>query len=259
MTIYMLEASASSQILRPCVVVRLRNVFDPDRIRQNLRAIQERIAAAAARSGRPKEAVLLVAVTKTVTPEAVRALWEAGVRDFGENRVQALLHKSAALPDLAIRWHMIGSLQTNKVSKLLAAGGLALIHSLDSPRLAEALNAAAAKQGGVIETLVEVNVSGEASKHGLPPEAVGDFLRAVGGLERLRVSGLMTMAPLSMETEAARPVFAGLRALKESLREGMPLNVRLEHLSMGMSSDFEVAIEEGADIVRIGTALFRDA
>jgi len=254
-------------------------VFDSDRIRQNLRAIQGRIAAAAARSGRPNEAVRLIAVTKTVGPEAVRALWEAGVRDFAENRVQELLRKSDALSDLAIRWHMIGSLQTNKVNKLVeravparslpesalgtarstsAGGSLTLIHSLDSARLAESLNAAAAKQGSVIETLVEVNVSGEASKHGLPPEAVGELLRTVGRLEHVKVTGLMTMAPLSTEAEAARPIFARLRALKESLRAGTPSNVRLEHLSMGMSNDFEVAIEEGADIVRVGTALFRE-
>ncbi len=233
-------------------------MLNSDRIRRNLHSVQARIASAEARSGRPNGSVRLVAVTKTVTPETVRALWEAGVRDFAENRVQMLLQKVAALHDLPIRWHMIGSLQTNKVGKLFLATGLTAIHSLDSARLAEALNAAAAKQGGLIEALVEVNVSGEASKHGLPPEALGDLLRAVGGLDRLRVTGLMTMAPFSASAEDGRPVFAKLRALKESLRDGLPSNVRLEHLSMGMSNDFEVAIEEGADIVRIGTALFRE-
>ena len=234
------------------------NVFDPYSIRRNLREVQARIAAAEARSGRAKGAVRLVAVTKTVAPEAVRALWEAGAREFGENRVQELLRKAEALADLPIRWHMIGSVQTNKVGKLLAAEGLAMLHSLDSLRLAEALNEAALKRGCDIEALVEVNVSGEASKHGLPQAAVQELLRAAGRLERLRITGLMTMAPYGEDPEQARPVFAGLRKLKESLREGMPPNVRLEHLSMGMSNDFEAAIEEGADIVRIGTALFHN-
>lgn len=228
-----------------------------ENIAKNLREVQSRIAAAAARSGRSASAVRLVAVTKTVAPEAVRALWAAGARDFGENRVQELLHKSNAMADLPIRWHMIGSLQTNKVDKLLSGGGLALVHSLDSLRLAEALNASAMKRGSAVEALMEVNVSGEASKHGLPPGEAGDLLRGVGGLTHLKITGLMTMAPYSDNPENARSVFAGLRRLKESFRDGMPPNVQLEHLSMGMSGDYEVAIEEGADIVRIGTALFQ--
>lgn len=233
-------------------------MLDSDKIARNLCEVQARIASAAARSGRPASAVRLVAVTKTVEPEAVRALWTAGAREFGENRVQEFLRKTEALADLPSRWHMIGSLQTNKVGKLLTTTGLALVHSLDSLRLAEALDATAARQGRVVEALVEVNVSGEASKHGLPPDAAGELLRAVGRFERVQVTGLMTMAPLAADAESARPAFAGLRKLKESLSDGMPPNVRLEHLSMGMSNDFEVAIEEGADIVRVGTALFRD-
>lgn len=230
-----------------------------DTIRRNLAEVQARIAAAEARAGRSKGSVTLVAVTKTVGPEAVRALWEAGARDFGENRVQELLRKVHALPDLPVRWHMIGSVQTNKAAKLLQVGGLSMVHSLDSLHLAEALSKAAARAGRNVEALVEVNVSGESSKHGLSPSAVGEMLRAAGRLERLRIVGLMTMAPYSEDPEQARPVFAALRELKESLQEGMPQNVELKHLSMGMSGDFEVAIEEGADIVRVGTALFREA
>jgi len=258
MTIYMLKALASSQISPPKRGPGLREMLDSEKIARNLREVQTRMAVAAARSGRPASAVRLIAVTKTVEPEAVRTLWNAGAREFGENRVQEFFRKATALADLPVRWHMIGSLQTNKVGKLLSTDGLALVHSLDSLRLAEALNAAASKHGRTIEALVEVNVSGEASKHGLPPEAAGELLSAIGRLEHVQVTGLMTMPPLAADAESARPVFAGLRKLKELLRDGMPSNVRLEHLSMGMSNDFEVAIEEGADIVRVGSALFRE-
>lgn len=230
-------------------------------IRKNLDSVRVRIAAAAHRAGRPPESVRLVAVTKTVGTDEVRALYDLGVRDFGENRVQEALRKVEACRDLSADWHLIGRLQTNKINKAL--GPFRLIHSLDSLHLAEALDRRAgirrAPSDGApapVDVLLEVNVSGEASKGGFAPEQLRPALRALAPLRGLRVLGLMTMAPLVEDPEQTRPVFRQLRHLRDTLGPDSPPNVALRHLSMGMTQDFEVAIEEGADLIRVGTALF---
>jgi hypothetical protein len=212
------------------------------------------MAAAARKAGRAPESVRLLAVTKTVGPAEVRALHELGVGDFGESRVQEALRKMEALRDLRARWHMIGRVQRNKAAKV--AGAFALVHSLDSLRLAGALDAAAARSGAVVSALIEVNVSGEETKGGFAPGELEPALGELARLKNLRLDGLMTMAPVVDDPEKARPLFAQLRALRDRLARAVP-GVELRLLSMGMTQDFEVAIEEGADIVRIGTALFR--
>lgn len=219
----------------------------------NLAIVRSRIAAAAARAGRRAEDVTLVAVTKTVDVERIRAALAAGVTDLGENRAQEARGKVAAL-GTAARWHFIGHLQVNKVKYVL--GSFQYLHSLDRLSLAEAVEARGVRTGHTIQALVEINVSGEATKAGLSPAEVIPFLRQVARYEHLRVVGLMTIAPYVQDPELVRPVFQELRSLAGRVRgEGIP-GVTMEHLSMGMSGDYEVAIEEGATMVRIGTALF---
>lgn len=224
---------------------------DPDRIANNVAAVRERMATACARSGRDPADVTLVAVTKTVGLEAVRALRDVGLRDFGENRVPDGLAKASSLGDPAVRWHLIGHLQRNKASKALKS--FRIIHSVESPKLIEVLTKHAMADDPV-RVLLEVNISGEAAKYGLAPEGVADLARRVLQTPALRLDGLMTMAPW-VEPEATRPVFRGLRELRDRLQDelGAPLPV----LSMGMSNDYEIAIEEGATWVRVGSALFR--
>ena len=231
-------------------------MISPDTIGRNLERIRTRIAAAAARAGRRAEEVTLVAVTKSVSAQEVRVLHDLGVRDFGENRVQELQRKQEVLPGLPARWHLIGHLQTNKVRKVV--GAVEMLHSLDSIRLAEALEREAATRALVLPCLVEVNVSGEESKGGLPPDWLDPLLDAAAGMPHLRIAGLMTMAPLSDDPGASRPVFRRLREIRDAASSRRAGNAALTHLSMGMTRDFEVAIEEGADLVRIGTALFEE-
>lgn len=218
-------------------------------IAERLRAVQERIAAAATRAGRDPSGVRLVAVSKTQPIEAVRAAYAAGARDFGENYAAELAEKIAATGDLAdARWHFIGHLQTNKV-KLIA--GAALVHGVDSARLASAIAARFADR--VTPVLVQVSLAGEAQKSGAGRDEVPGILEAIaatGG--RVVARGLMTMPPLTEDPEQVRPVFRALRELRDAL--GGP--ERLPDLSMGMSGDYEVAIEEGATLVRVGTAIF---
>jgi pyridoxal phosphate enzyme (YggS family) len=228
-------------------------MVSPDTIRRNLERIRARMAAAAARAGRRAEDVTLVAVTKSVGPDEVRALHDLGLRDFGENRVQELQRKQQALPGLDARWHLIGHLQTNKVRKVV--GAVEMLHSLDSIRLAETVEREAAARQTVLTCLAEVNVSGEESKGGVPPDWLGPLLDAAAHMPHLRVLGLMTMAPLAPQPEAARPVFRRLRELRD---RHAAAHVHLTRLSMGMTQDFETAIDEGADFVRIGTALFEE-
>jgi hypothetical protein len=223
-------------------------------IRANLEWVRGRIAAAERRAGRAPGSVLLVAVTKTVGPDEVRALHDCGVGDFGESRVQEGLRKMETLRDLQARWHMIGHVQSNKAGKV--AGAFHRLHSLDSLRLAGALDAAAARRGEIVSALIEVNVSGEETKGGFAPEELEPALREIARMKNLRPDGLMTMAPAVDDAEKTRPLFAQLRELRDRLARAAP-RIELRLLSMGMTQDFEVAIEEGADIVRIGTALFR--
>jgi pyridoxal phosphate enzyme (YggS family) len=218
-------------------------------IGKRLADVQARIRAAAARSGRPPDAVRLVAVSKTVPAARIQEALAAGVTILGENRVQEARDKIRLLPDAT--WHLIGHLQTNKAR--LAAELFALIHSLDSIRLAEELDRHGAQAGKVVRCLVEVNVGGEAQKSGLPETEVPALLAAARGLPGLAIQGLMAVPPFLPEPEAVRPYFRALRALRDRLaREGFAL----PELSMGMSHDFEVAVEEGATMVRVGTAIF---
>ena len=221
----------------------------------DLAAVRGRIAAAAARSGRRADAVTIVAVTKGHPLERVREAVAAGLGDVGENRVQEAAAKQAAwgagAAGAPVRWHLIGHLQRNKAR--LAAGRFALIHSLDSARLADALEAAAAAAGVVQEVLVEVNVAREPQKTGAPPEEAPAVVAHAALLPHLRVRGLMTMAPYDAPLDVQHRVFGGLRELRDSLATS---SMELAVLSMGMSGDFEAAVEEGATMVRLGTILF---
>jgi pyridoxal phosphate enzyme (YggS family) len=218
-----------------------------------VRAVRARVAAAAARSGRSPDAVQIVAASKTVDIERIRAAYELGLKTFGENRVQEAARKIGALRLPLIRWEMIGHLQTNKTARAVQL--FDRIQSVDSVRLAEVLDQQAARAGRILPVLLEVNVAGEASKSGLALEETLDTARAIVALTSLRVEGLMTVAPLAADPEAVRPVFRRLRELRDLLRDEVPAG-DWRHLSMGMTDDFEVAIEEGATLVRIGRALF---
>lgn len=218
----------------------------------NLNRLQERIALVARRAGRNPDEIKLVAVTKTVPVEKIREALSCGANRLGENRVQELLSKYPQLPP-EVEWHFIGHLQTNKVNKII--GKASLIHSLDRWELAEELHREAIETGQVVKVLAQVNVAGEKSKYGLAPSETVDFITATKGLAGLSVEGLMTIAPWSANPEEVRPVF---RQLKEIAREveDRVISARMCYLSMGMSGDWEVAVEEGANILRIGTAVF---
>jgi pyridoxal phosphate enzyme (YggS family) len=216
-----------------------------DDIERNLERVRARMDEAAMRSGRSCGSVRLVAVTKTVGVEEVRILLELGVTEFGENRVDEARLKVETIGSLA-QWHMIGSVQRRKAGEVVDL--FACVDSVDRVELAEALERKCAERGKVMPVLLEINVSGEASKHGFVPADLPSALDRIRALPHLRVAGLMTMAPFVDDPNEVRPVFAALRGLAEKMG--------LKELSMGMSNDFEVAIEEGATQVRIGTALF---
>jgi pyridoxal phosphate enzyme (YggS family) len=220
-------------------------------VEHNLSAIRDRIAAAAARAGRRAEDIGLVAVSKKMPADAIRAAWETGQTVFAESRVQEAADKIPSLPG-ALHWHFIGHLQKNKVRKALPL--FELFHGIDTVDVAQAVDRIAAEDGFFPRVLLEVNVAGEASKFGLTPDALERALDALLALPRLQIEGLMTIAPYADDPEEARPHFRALRALRDRLaqRTGLPFGT----LSMGMSGDFEVAIEEGATLVRVGTALF---
>jgi pyridoxal phosphate enzyme (YggS family) len=220
-------------------------------IAENLEIIRHRIAAAAKRSGRSAGEVKLVAVSKTYPPEAIREAMDAGQRCFGENRVQDALPKIEALPS-DLDWHLIGHLQTNKVRKVI--GRFSLFHGVDNTALALQMNRIAGESGVTANILLEVNISGEASKFGFDPTALPPALDELLPLPNLRIEGLMTMAPFSDKPEAASPVFEGLRKLRDALSAAT--GHQLNELSMGMSGDFEQGIAEGATIVRVGSAIF---
>jgi pyridoxal phosphate enzyme (YggS family) len=221
------------------------------RIAENVARVRGRIADAAARSGRPASQITLVAVTKYVSAAMVRPLIAAGCIDLGESRPQQLWEKAAALGDLPVRWHLIGHLQRNKVRRTLPL--VTMIHSVDSPRLLAAIEE---EPAATLPVLLEVNISGETAKQGLAPEAIESFLAQAAGCRNVTIRGLMGMAGLEGGLDTARRDFAALRELRDRLRPRCPAGVTLDELSMGMSGDFEVAIEEGATIVRVGSALF---
>jgi hypothetical protein len=218
----------------------------------NLAAVQERIADAARRAGRRKDAVLLVAVSKTIEVERVRAAIEAGVPALGENRVQEAREKIAAI-GRPRPWHLIGHLQTNKVKDALEC--FDLIHSVDRLPLAEAISRRATEAGRRADVLVQINVGEEEQKGGVPAAELRPALEAMAALPGLRLRGLMAIPPLPRDPEDSRPYYRTMRKLLDDAR-GWGLGAELTELSMGMSGDFEVGIEEGATIVRVGTAIF---
>jgi pyridoxal phosphate enzyme (YggS family) len=225
------------------------------RIRANLQAVRERIAAAATAVGRAPDDVTLVAVTKYVDTATTRLLVDCGCRDLGEARPQKLWEKAAELTDPEIRWHLIGHLQRNKIRRTLPL--VHLFHAADSLRLLVELDAeAAALPRGKSQILLEVNVSGDAAKHGFAPDDLSPLVDELAKLERLDIRGLMTMTGLEADADAQRRQFAQLRELRDRLRRDWNGRFTLADLSMGMSGDFEAAIAEGATIVRVGSALF---
>jgi PLP dependent protein len=221
----------------------------------NVSRVRERIASAARRSGRRVEDVLLVAVSKGIDPTQVLAASGSGVTDFGENRVQEALPKITHLrPQVAaVRWHLVGHLQRNKARQAVQA--FDVIHSVDSVALAMALDQRAPQAGRICEVLVQVNVASEPQKFGIAPEALQAMLGSLAALSGIRVVGLMTIAPQVDHPDVARPVFRRLRELRDDAAR-VGLGPWFAHLSMGMSEDFEVAVEEGATMVRIGRAIF---
>ena len=226
-------------------------------IPENIAVLQEKIAQAAKRSSRSPSEVALMAVTKTHPPDRIREVYVAGLRFFGENRVQEFSTKAVALADLAAaEWHMIGHLQTNKAAK--AAELFSAIASVDSVKLAEKLDAAARALNKQLQVLIEVNVGGEAAKSGADPDSpeLEDLLKAAPRLEALNFRGLMTVPPFTEDPEGARPYFRRLRTLRDQIASRKLPAITMEILSMGMSHDFAVAIEEGSTCIRIGTAIF---
>ena len=226
------------------------NIAEQDFLREQYAAVRDRLAEAVRRSGRSAEAVELVAVSKFHTAAHIRVVAEAGQRMFGESYVQESLVKQAALADLHLEWHFIGGLQTNKAKDV--TGRFALVHTVDSVRLAETLSRRLSL--GVQRVLLEINMGGEHQKAGVPPEDAEALAEAVLALPNLKLQGLMCIPPLSENPEESRRSFAALRTLRDRLsgRLGTPLPC----LSMGMSSDFVQAVEEGATLVRIGTDIF---
>lgn len=223
------------------------------RLRSNISGIAQRIEAACERSGRDPREVILVAVTKTVPPEAADALIQSGVENIGENRVAEAERKRNHLGDRGV-WHMIGHLQRNKVKKALSL--FSVIHSVDSERLLLEISKQCGSLGQSVEIFLEVNVSGEESKYGIPPAGAEELVLKARDLPGIVLRGLMTMAPFDVDPETARPFFRGLRDLMERLKASGAAPKGCDLLSMGMSGDFEVAVEEGATHVRIGTSLF---
>ena len=222
-------------------------------IADNLASIQERISKAALRAGRNPAEIRLVAVSKTVSAENIQQAIAAGVTILGENYVQEARNKIARVGS-QVAWHFIGHLQSNKARN--AVDLFSMIHSVDRLSLAEALDEEANRQGKILPVLIQVNISGEESKSGIDPQETLQLLQRIAGLQHLSIQGLMTMPPWFEDPEDARPYFIALRKLREELsREKIP-GVVLQELSMGMSGDFEVAINEGATLVRIGTAIF---
>lgn len=220
--------------------------------KQRIAEVEARICSACEKSGRAREEVNVIAVTKYVSLEMTRQVIEAGFTQIGENRWPDAKNKWQELGPLAT-WHFIGHLQSNKVKDIL--GKFSVIHSLDRLSLAKELQKKAEVLDTQVTCLLQLNISGEVSKHGLPPDQCLSFAKEIAAYDRLKIIGLMTMAPYEQDPEQTRPVFRSLREWKERLNDAGMFSHRLEHLSMGMSNDFEIAIEEGATWIRLGSVL----
>lgn len=222
-------------------------------LQENLCAVETEIQKACERAGRSRDEVTLIAVSKTKPIDTLQEAYDLGVRIFGENKVQELSDKYEELPK-DIHWHMIGHLQRNKIKYIVDK--VDLIHSVDSVRLAEAIDKEAAKKGVIANILIEVNVAKEESKFGLMPEEVEDFIDQISNYQNICVKGLMTIAPFVEDPEENRPIFAGLRKLSVDIAKKNVDNINMSILSMGMTNDYQIAIEEGATMVRVGTGIF---
>lgn len=222
-------------------------------ISENLTIIKEKIHGACLRSGRDAEEVKIVAVSKTVDVPAIEEAIDAGITIVGENRVQEAWKKFQKI-ERPVKWHLIGHLQTNKVKRALQFSDV--IESVDSLHLAKEIDLRAQERGKEAEVFIEVNTSGEVSKFGVHPDELNDFLFRISDLDYLRITGLMTVGAFLPEPERVRPCFRLLRKLRDKANAARIANINLQHLSMGMTNDFEVAVEEGATLVRIGRAIF---
>lgn len=226
-----------------------------EHIARNIQQIREQMAKAADRCGRPLEDISLLAISKTFPKEFVTKAAEAGIRMFGENRVQEAESKIPGLAGIAgLQWHMVGHLQTNKAKH--AAELFDVIHSVDHVKLASRLNQASREAGKILSVLLQVDLGGEETKFGADPEQLREIIEAMPSFTNLRLNGLMTIPPFLENAEQVRPYFARLRELRDAIESEQPGCLGMKHLSMGMSHDFEQAIEEGATIIRIGTAIF---
>jgi len=222
-------------------------------IAENVSEIRQKLAAACIRVGRNPSEVTLVAVSKTFPADKIQEAALGGAIDIGENYVQELLGKHKTLGN-DIRWHFIGHLQSNKVKYV--AEWIHLIHSVDNDRLAAEIDKRATQFGRIIDILIEVNTTGESSKYGVRPDKTVQFIKHLASMRRIRIAGLMTIGPFLPDPESSRPMFRALRELRDEGGSLDQKNVAMHHLSMGMTGDFEVAVEEGATLVRIGTAIF---
>lgn len=222
-------------------------------LKENLAEVQSRVEQACKRAGRDVAEVTLIAVSKTKPVTDLQEIYNAGVRDFGENKVQEMCDKMKKMPK-DINWHMIGHLQRNKVKYIV--GNVALIHSVDSYRLAEEINIQAKKKGLVVPILVEVNIADETTKFGVSKEDAMELVRQIASLDALSIKGLMTIAPYVVDPEENRAYFRKIKELSVDIDNQNIDNVSMDILSMGMTGDFEVAIEEGATMVRVGTGIF---
>ena len=222
-------------------------------VQENLTQVEANITAACKRAGRSRNEVTLIAVTKTKPVEMLQEAYDWGSRNFGENKVQEIMDKYDKLPS-DIRWHMIGHLQRNKVKYIVDK--VCLIHSVDSYRLAEEINIQAKKRGVVVPILIEVNIADEQSKFGVRPEETMQLVREISSLDGVSIRGLMCIAPYVVDSEENRPFFRKIKALSIDIEKENIDNVSMDILSMGMTGDYEVAIEEGATMVRVGTGIF---
>ncbi|MCD7763457.1 MAG: YggS family pyridoxal phosphate-dependent enzyme [Lachnospiraceae bacterium] len=222
-------------------------------LKENLQEVEARVAKACAKAGRNREEVLLIAVSKTKPVEMIEEIYHEGIRDFGENHPQEIRDKFPQLP-ADVRWHMIGHLQTNKVKYIIERA--CMVHSVESIRLAGAISSAAVSRGLIMPVLVEVNMAKEASKNGIMPDDTEDFIRNIASLPGIHVNGLMTIAPYTDNAEENRVYFRDMKKLSVDIAGKNIDNVDMCDLSMGMTGDYEVAIEEGATMIRVGTGIF---